>query len=241
MAAAVITASMGAVDASAAAENGRQRGEGATLKTMCVASGRAAFLEKEYLDLKYAGVKDVVPGMLAVDTDSAIEGVCVSYDAGKLSHEMLMRTYWRRSDPTQTGGQFKEKGARYQSAVWVNDETELEEVEANIGRLERSGILGKDARIVTRVISGPATIEAFPERGALIQDPKAFEKDKAVRTKEFNKRWGFVQYCANRVCGYVRFAPECTNECLEVFPEYVERNANAPPLASGDIKITGRS
>ena len=211
-------------------------------KTMCVASGRSAFLEKEYNDLRYAGVVDVVPGTLA-DGGGAIEGVCVSYDPSKLTHERLMQTYWRRSDPVQAGGQFGEKGARYQGAVWVDGDAERAEVEANIGRLERSGVLGKDARVATRVLDGPAAMTPFPDadRRALASNPKAFERDRAVRTREFNRRWGFVQYCANRVCGYVRFAPACERECLEVFPEYVERNANMPSLGAGDVKITGRS
>jgi hypothetical protein len=51
--------------------------------------------------------------------------------------------------------------------------------------------------------------------------------------------WGFVQFCADRVCGYVRFAPKCTGECLEVFPEYRERNFGVPELV-GDIKITSK-
>jgi len=50
---------------------------------------------------------------------------------------------------------------------------------------------------------------------------------------------GFVQFCADRVCGYVRFAPKCTGECLDVFPEYRERNSGVPEL-TGNIKITSK-
>ena len=48
-----------------------------------------------------------------------------------------------------------------------------------------------------------------------------------------------MQFCADRVCGYVRFAPKCTGECLDVFPEYRERNSGVPEL-TGNIKITSK-
>ena len=86
----------------------------------------------------------------------------------------------------------------------------------------------------------PKAFEPYPEDQwrALPNNPKAYEKDKAERQKAFDKLWGFVQYCADRLCGYVRFAPNCTGECLETFPELRERNFGQPELV-GDIKITG--
>lgn len=39
--------------------------------------------------------------------------------------------------------------------------------------------------------------------------------------------------------GCVRFAPKCTGECLDVFPEYRGRNFGVPEL-TGHVKITSK-
>ena len=79
--------------------------------------------------------------------------------------------------------------------------------------LEASGIFGRGEPLVTPVLNAPPiSFEALPEesRRVLSLNPKAMEKEAKVREAEFNKYWGFVQFCAERVCGYVRFAPKCT-------------------------------
>jgi peptide methionine sulfoxide reductase msrA/msrB len=44
----------------------------------------------------------------------------VTYDADRITHEVLMRTYWKHVDPTKAGGQFKQTGPQYRAAVWVS-------------------------------------------------------------------------------------------------------------------------
>ena len=214
-----------------------------TVKDMYVAAGKYAFLEKEFNDLRYAGVKDVVPGTASgvPGDDTAVDAVKVTYDADKISHVKLMQTYWKHVDPTRGDGQFKENGPKYRAAIWVDGAAERKEVETNVSRLQNSQIFGKNKALVTPVLDAPPkAFEPYPEDQwrALPNNPKAYEKDKAERQKAFDKLWGFVQYCADRLCGYVRFAPNCVGECLETFPELRERNFGQPELV-GDIKITG--
>lgn len=225
-----------------------------TLREMTVAAGNAAFLEKEFTDLKYAGVKTVVPGLAGIEPGSdPVEAVRVTYDADKISHETLMRTYWQHCDPVNANGSFKESGARFKGAVWVADANERAEVETNLQRLEKSGIFGFEASqqngktpkaLVNVPVydAPPTTFEPFPEESLrrLTLNPKGLEKEIKAREIYFKDLWGFVQFCADKVCGYVRFAPRCTNECLDVFPQYLARNAGVPPL-EGNIKITGGS
>lgn len=216
-----------------------------TMKDMYIAAGKYAFLEKEFNDLRYAGVKEVVPGLASgvPGDESSVDAVKVTYDEEKISHEKLMQTYWKHVDPTRGDGQFKENGAKYRAAIWVDGPAERKEVETNLSRLQNSEIFGKGKALVTPVLDAPPkSFDPYPEDQwkALTNNPKAYEKDKAERQKAFDKLWGFVQYCANRLCGYVRFAPNCTGECLETFPELRERNFGQPELI-GDIKITGGS
>lgn len=216
-----------------------------TMKDMYIAAGKYAFLEKEFNDLRYAGVKEVVPGLASgvPGDESSVDAVKVTYDEEKISHEKLMQTYWKHVDPTRGDGQFKENGAKYRAAIWVDGPAERKEVETNLSRLQNSEIFGKGKALVTPVLDAPPkSFDPYPEDQwkALTNNPKAYEKDKVERQKAFDKLWGFVQYCANRLCGYVRFAPNCTGDCLETFPELRERNFGQPELI-GDIKITGGS
>lgn len=221
-----------------------------TLKTMTVGAGNAAFLEKEFVDLKYAGVKTVVPGTATVPgLSEPVECVQVSYDADKIQHESLMRTYWQHANPVNPNGSFAEKGDRFKGVVWVGDGVERKEVETNAERLISSGIFGRDKTGAglqftnLKILDAPAKeFTPFPDdmRLQLTANPKAFEKLSKPRQVYFKDMWGFVQFCAEKVCGYVRFAPRCQGECLAVFPQYTARNAGVPEL-DGNVKITGRS
>jgi peptide methionine sulfoxide reductase MsrA len=220
-----------------------------TLKQMTVAGGNASFLEREFVDLKYAGVKTVTPGTAAIDGFSeATECVSVTYDADKIHFASLMRTYWQHADPTNVNGSFAEKGDRFKGAVWVWDEGEKQEVETSVSNLKASGIFGVDsagpkAFVNLKVLDAPPkNFTEFPDeqKNALKTNPKPLEKQQKARDESFKNLWGFVQFCQDKVCGYVRFAPKCQNECLDVFPQYRARNAGVPEL-EGNIKITGRS
>jgi len=213
------------------------------LATATFASGKFTFMEYEFLQLKYAGVVDVVPGYLG---DDRIEAVQVTYDTSRISFEALMRTYWKHCNPTQAGGQFKEVGANFISAVQVSSSAMKELVETQKGKLERSGIFGNEP-IVTKILDGPPLqFDPIPvdQRGTLktlkLSEPKKFEKlqKESGRLKYFDQHFGFVQFCKDKVCGYVRFAPRCVDECEDVFPEYRESNFGQP-LLEGDIKLTG--
>jgi len=216
---------------------------------MTVAGGNASFLEREFVDLKYAGVKTVTPGTAAIDGFSeATECVSVTYDADKIHFASLMRTYWQHADPTNVNGSFAEKGDRFKGAVWVWDEGEKQEVETSVSNLKASGIFGVDsagpkAFVNLKVLDAPPkNFTEFPDeqKNALKTNPKPLEKQQKARDESFKNMWGFVQFCQEKVCGYVRFAPKCQNECLDVFPQYRARNAGVPEL-EGNIKITGRS
>jgi len=207
----------------------------ASAGTMFVGAGDEAFLEREYDDLRYAGVRDVVPGIM-----DGRRGVRVEYDEGKTSYEALMRTYWRHAEPGQTNGQFGEIGAEYAPVIYAANESERVIAEQARANLEASKIFG-DMPLTVEIKEGaPKTFEESSERNALKTNPKKYEKMAQKRQARFKDLWGFVQFCADRVCGYVRFAPRCVGRCLAVFPEYEARNAGIPDLDGKNIKITAR-
>ena len=143
---------------------------------------------------EYAGVKDVVPGVAALSSDDPdlVQTVKVTYDSDRISHEILMRTYWKHADPTKTDGQFKEIGSQYRGAVWVMGDGERAEVEKNVARLQNSGIFGAGKTLATPVLDAPpAKFEPFPEeaRKVLATNPKSVEKEAKVRDAAFKDLW----------------------------------------------------
>jgi peptide methionine sulfoxide reductase MsrA len=200
-----------------------------------VGAGDEAFLEREYVDLKYAGVTDVVPGKM-----DGKRGVKVEYDADRMSYETLMRVYWRHCEPGQTDGQFSEIGDEFLPVVYAGNEKERNVAESAQRNLEESRIFGNKPLVVPIVDGIPKEFTPSAEREAFKANPKAYGKALAQREKRFKELWGFVQFCYDKVCGYVRFAPKCEGECLSVFPEYEARNSGIPELNQKGIKITSK-
>lgn len=53
------------------------------------------------------------------ETSGHYEAVRVTYDPAKLEYAYLLYRYWRLVDPTDTGGQFCDRGPSYRPAVFV--------------------------------------------------------------------------------------------------------------------------
>jgi peptide-methionine (S)-S-oxide reductase len=185
--------------------------------------GDFLFLEASYDNLRYAGVRDVTAGYIGADRQRAVR---VAYDPSKISYEKLLAEYWKSVRPTQADGQFEGRGPAFAAAIWVATPAQRAAAELSRDRLARSGVFGAGVPIVTPVREGPpeGSFEAAPEaeRGAGRRDPKRLEaqRKKTGRAAYLDGLWGLSTFCSGRVCGYVEFAKGCTEECLDVFPEY---------------------
>ena len=115
-----------------------------TMKDMYIAAGKYAFLEKEFNDLRYAGVKEVVPGLASgvPGDESSVDAVKVTYDAEKISHEKLMQTYWKHVI-RRAGTGSSRRTAQSTAPRSVDGPAERKEVETNLSRLQNSEIFGK--------------------------------------------------------------------------------------------------
>jgi methionine-S-sulfoxide reductase len=97
------------------------------------------------------GVADVVSGYTGGDkenpayaevssgTTGHFEAVQVKYDPGKVSYRKLLDVFLMNIDPTDTGGQFADRGTQYMTAVFYHDESQKKEAEGAIAELEASG------------------------------------------------------------------------------------------------------
>ena len=72
----------------------------------------------------YTGGPERRPAYMAVAKGKTghFEAVRVVYDPSMVSYEQLLKTFWHNIDPTQSDGQFCDKGDQYRSAIFVADE-----------------------------------------------------------------------------------------------------------------------
>jgi methionine-S-sulfoxide reductase len=80
------------------------------------------------VDSGYANSKVARPTyeQVSAGDSGAYEAVEVIYDPAKVSFEDLLNVYWTTIDPTQTDGQFNDRGSQYLTAIFYqNDEEKL--------------------------------------------------------------------------------------------------------------------
>lgn len=79
-----------------------------------------------------------------------VEVVQITYDPNKISYEKLLDVFWRQIDPTDSGGQFADRGPQYRSAIFYHDEKQKDLAEKSKEALAKSGKFKKP--IVTEII-----------------------------------------------------------------------------------------
>ena len=89
----------------------------------------------------YTGGKKESPSYeeVSAGTTGHLEAVQVSYDPAKVTYGELLNYFWRHIDPTDSGGQFVDRGAQYRSAIFYHDEEQRREAERSKEALSQSG------------------------------------------------------------------------------------------------------
>lgn len=113
-------------------------------------------------DLREApGVLSVTSGYSGGDTENPTyenhkghrEVVLVEYDDAKTSYKKLLQFFIDHIDPTDTGGQFADRGESYRTGIYYENETEKEIAEALLGELNAS-----------RVYDVPSEVDILPRK-----------------------------------------------------------------------------
>ena len=71
------------------------------------------------------------------------EVIQVTYDPSKVSYDQLLDVFWRQINPTQTDGQFADRGLPYKAAIFYANEDEKKLAEASKAKLAASGKFDK--------------------------------------------------------------------------------------------------
>lgn len=89
----------------------------------------------------YTGGKVKNPSYEQVSTGKTghFEAVEVTFDPQKLTYQQLLNVFWRQIDPTDSNGQFVDKGSQYRTAIFYLDEQQKKFAESSKAMLEKSG------------------------------------------------------------------------------------------------------
>jgi peptide methionine sulfoxide reductase msrA/msrB len=111
---------------------------------------------------KVEGVKEVISGYtgghkknptyeeVSAGGTGHVEAVQVIYDPNKVSYKELLDYFWRHVNPTDSGGQFVDRGSQYRSVIFYHDEEQRRLAEESKRDLDASGVF--DAPIVTEIV-----------------------------------------------------------------------------------------
>ena len=79
-----------------------------------------------------------------------LEAVEITYDPALITYAKLLNVFWRQIDPTDSGGQFCDRGPQYRSAIFYLNETQQQLAEHSKDALGTSGRYGKP--LVTEIV-----------------------------------------------------------------------------------------
>ncbi len=152
------------------------------------------------------------------------EAVKIQYNPEKISYSRLLDIFWRQIDPTDSRGQFADKGTQYKTAVFYMDPTQKAEALASKEKLEQSGIFSKP--IVTEILEA----STFYDAEEYHQDYYLKSPDHYKRYSHFSGREGFL----NRVwtgTTWKKPARETLRENLtELQFQVTQNSATEPPF-----------
>lgn len=112
------------------------------------------------------GIKEVITGYTGGETENpTYEEVCtdktghyeavqISFDPSVFTYQKLLELFWQQIDPTDSGGQFTDRGTSYRTAIFYHNENQRELAEASKAALAASGRFQQP--IVTEILpAGP--------------------------------------------------------------------------------------
>ena len=93
----------------------------------------------ESVESGYTGGPEIRPSYRAVASGETghFEAVRVVYSPAKVSYSKLLDVFWHNIDPTQSSGQFCDKGDQYRSAIFVSGASEQAQAESLVAEREQ--------------------------------------------------------------------------------------------------------
>ncbi|WP_163537605.1 peptide-methionine (S)-S-oxide reductase MsrA [Gracilibacillus sp. YIM 98692] len=76
---------------------------------------------------------------VCTNTTGHREAVEITFDPNVFPYSKLLDIFWQQIDPTDSGGQFNDRGESYKTAIYYLNETQREHAQASKKELENSG------------------------------------------------------------------------------------------------------
>ena len=129
----------------------------------------------------YTGGKEKNPTYEQVSsgTTGHAESIEIVYDPKKVTYEELLEVFWMNINPTDTGGQFVDRGKQYRPAIFYHSEAQKEAAQASKKKLDESGRFDKP--VVVEIVEAT---EFYPAEDY----HQEFYKKNPIRYKSY--RWG---------------------------------------------------
>lgn len=111
---------------------------------------------------KYDGIEKIASGYtggskknptyeeVCSETTGHLEAIQITYDDEMVNYEDLLNIFWKQIDPTDSGGQFNDRGTRYKTAIFYHDDTQKQIALKSKKELEESNLF--DNPIVTEIL-----------------------------------------------------------------------------------------
>ena len=133
-----------------------------------------------------------------------VEAVQVYYDPKEITYEGLLQAYWRMMDPTDSGGQFGDRGPQYRPLIFYHDDKQKAAAEASKQELAKNGPFKKP--IAVEIIP----FKAFYEAEEYHQDYYKYNPVRYVMYTYGSGRGGFVEetWGNDLVPDYSKYRPE---------------------------------
>jgi peptide methionine sulfoxide reductase msrA/msrB len=134
------------------------------LETATFAGGCFWCMEPAFESLK--GVADVTSGYTGGNKENPTyeevssgrtghaEAVQILYDPAKITYQELLDVFWKQIDPTDSGGQFADRGSQYRTAIFYHNEEQKKIAQKSKEDLARSGRYKKP--IATEIVQASA-------------------------------------------------------------------------------------
>ncbi|EMB94664.1 peptide-methionine (S)-S-oxide reductase MsrA [Streptococcus mutans] len=116
------------------------------------------------------------------------EAVEIIFDESKISYADLVEIYWRQTDPTDTFGQFEDRGDNYRPVIFYFDEQQRKIAEQSKANLQASGHFNRP--IVTTIEAAQPFYEAENDHQAFYRkNPERYARSSAIRHHFLKENW----------------------------------------------------
>jgi peptide methionine sulfoxide reductase msrA/msrB len=131
-------------------------------------------------------------------TTGHAEAIRIRFDPDVISYEELLSIYWRRIDPTDSEGQFADRGSQYRANIFYHNESQQQLAESTKAALQADGPFDKPI-VVDIVPAGDFFAAEERHQDYHLKHPEEFKKYEygSGRIPFLEKHWG-DEYDAHR-------------------------------------------